>query len=68
MNGGGGGYPGAAAAVMGQFGGGQYCPADNLAAAGLGSHYSPGHGWYQTSAADPRFGSAYNSTTLWDGK
>ncbi|KAK9877579.1 hypothetical protein WA026_018683 [Henosepilachna vigintioctopunctata] len=41
-----GGYP-----VMGQFGGGQYCPvSENL---GLGSHYSSG--WYQTSAADPRF-------------
>ncbi|XP_017784085.1 PREDICTED: thyroid transcription factor 1-like isoform X2 [Nicrophorus vespilloides] len=41
-----GGYP-----VMGQFGGGQYCPvSENL---GLTPHYSPG--WYQSSAADPRF-------------
>ncbi|CAG9813655.1 unnamed protein product [Phaedon cochleariae] len=41
-----GGYP-----VMGQFGGGQYCPvSENL---GLGAPYSGG--WYQTSAADPRF-------------
>ncbi|CAG9766387.1 unnamed protein product [Ceutorhynchus assimilis] len=41
-----GGYP-----VMGQFGGGQYCPvSENL---GLPPHYSSG--WYQTSAADPRF-------------
>lgn len=41
-----GGYP-----VMGQFGGGQYCPvSENL---GLAPHYSPG--WYQSSAADPRF-------------
>ncbi|XP_030755831.1 thyroid transcription factor 1-like, partial [Sitophilus oryzae] len=40
-----GGYP-----VMGQFGGGQYCPvSENL---GLASHYSSG--WYQSSA-DPRF-------------
>ncbi|XP_076267515.1 thyroid transcription factor 1-like [Rhynchophorus ferrugineus] len=37
--------------VMGQFGGGQYCPvSENL---GLASHYSSG--WYQSSAADPRF-------------
>ncbi|XP_056639240.1 homeobox protein Nkx-2.1-like [Diorhabda carinulata] len=37
--------------VMGQFGGGQYCPvSENL---GLTPHYSSG--WYQTSAADPRF-------------
>lgn len=43
-----GGYP-----VMGQFGGGQYCPvSENL---GLAPHYSPG--WYQSSAADPRFAS-----------
>ncbi|KAG5868532.1 hypothetical protein JTB14_029847, partial [Gonioctena quinquepunctata] len=41
-----GGYP-----VMGQFGSGQYCPvSENL---GLGPHYSSG--WYQSSAADPRF-------------
>lgn len=41
-----GGYP-----VMGQFGGGQYCPvSENL---GLAPHYSSG--WYQSSAADPRF-------------
>ncbi|XP_050306351.1 homeobox protein Nkx-2.1-like [Anthonomus grandis grandis] len=42
-----GGYP-----VMGQFGGGQYCPSvsENL---GLPPHYSSG--WYQSSAADPRF-------------
>ncbi|KAK4884381.1 hypothetical protein RN001_000652 [Aquatica leii] len=40
------GYP-----VMGQFGGGQYCPvSENL---GLTPHYSSG--WYQSSAADPRF-------------
>lgn len=39
--------------VMGQFGGGQYCPvSENL---GLTPHYSPG--WYQSSAADPRFAS-----------
>lgn len=45
-----GGYP-----VMGQFGGGQYCPvSENL---GLAPHYSPG--WYQSSAADPRFASRY---------
>nr|CAH7763796.1 unnamed protein product [Callosobruchus chinensis] len=43
-----GGYPG----VMGQFGGGQYCPvSENLG--GLAPHYSSG--WYQTTAADPRF-------------
>lgn len=44
-----GGYP-----VVGQFGpGGQYCPvSENL---GLGPHYSTG--WYQSSAADPRFAS-----------
>ncbi|XP_060530378.1 homeobox protein Nkx-2.1-like [Cylas formicarius] len=41
-----GGYP-----VMGQFGGGQYCPvSENI---GLAPHYSSG--WYQSSAADPRF-------------
>ncbi|CAH0550388.1 unnamed protein product [Brassicogethes aeneus] len=41
-----GGYP-----VMSQFGGGQYCPvSENL---GLAPHYSSG--WYQSSAADPRF-------------
>ncbi|XP_019873758.1 homeobox protein Nkx-2.1 [Aethina tumida] len=40
------GYP-----VMGQFGGGQYCPvSENI---GLAPHYSSG--WYQSSAADPRF-------------
>ncbi|XP_025829168.1 homeobox protein Nkx-2.1 [Agrilus planipennis] len=40
------GYP-----VMGQFGGGQYCPvSENI---GLAPHYSTG--WYQSSAADPRF-------------
>lgn len=39
--------------VMGQFGGGQYCPvSENI---GLTTHYSPG--WYQSSAADPRFAS-----------
>lgn len=39
--------------VMGQFGGGQYCPvSENL---GLTPHYSSG--WYQSSAADPRFAS-----------
>lgn len=38
---------------MGQFGGGQYCPvSENL---GLPPHYSSG--WYQSSAADPRFAS-----------
>lgn len=41
--------------VMGQFGGGQYCPvSENL---GLPPHYSSG--WYQSSAADPRFASKY---------
>lgn len=41
--------------VMGQFGGGQYCPvSENL---GLTPHYSPG--WYQSSAADPRFASKW---------
>lgn len=46
-----GGYP-----VVGQFGpGGQYCPvSENL---GLGPHYSTG--WYQSSAADPRFASKF---------
>ncbi|CAH1972814.1 unnamed protein product [Acanthoscelides obtectus] len=47
-----GGYPG----VMGQFGGGQYCPvSENLG--GLAPHYSSG--WYQTTAADPRFASEW---------
>lgn len=43
--------------VMGQFGGGQYCPvSENL---GLTPHYSSG--WYQSSAADPRFASKFFS-------
>lgn len=41
--------------VMGQFGSGQYCPvSENL---GLTPHYSSG--WYQSSAADPRFASKW---------
>lgn len=39
--------------------GAQYCsPADNIT---LGPHYSSPHGWYQSTAADPRFASKYRS-------
>ncbi|XP_044729927.1 homeobox protein Nkx-2.4 isoform X1 [Chrysoperla carnea] len=46
----------AAYATAGQFAAAaqaQYCsPADNIT---LGPHYSTPHGWYQSTAADPRF-------------